>query len=116
MNINQDPLKRPDAQRTPSAAERASMEVTRRHVQQANNEGRRVVAESAERVKAQSRSREDSIEISLRSRRAEQADEAKSDHQLRIEQFRKEHKAGTLASPERVRRAAESMLQRSDKR
>lgn len=115
MNINQDPLKRPDTQRPPSAAERASMEETRRHVQQANNEGRRVVAEGAERAKAQSRSREDRIEISVRSKRAEQAAETQADRLNRIEQFRIEHQAGTLASPERARRAAESMLQRNDR-
>ncbi|MFT6715107.1 MAG: hypothetical protein ACJAVJ_002399, partial [Planctomycetota bacterium] len=89
MNINQDPLKRPDTQRPPSAAERASMEETRRHVQQANTEGRRVVAEGAERTKAQARSREDSIEISVRSRRSEAASAVRAEHDTRIEAFRK---------------------------
>ena len=114
MNINQDPLRRPDSQRPPTAAERAAMEETRRHVQRANVEGEQVVRERTESARVEARSREDRIEISVRARRDVAAHEAKVDRQAKVENLRKLYKSGRIHSPERARAAAENMLKRMD--
>ena len=112
MNINNEPLRRPESQRPPTAAERASMEATRKHVQRANVEAKRVIQERTEATHTESKRREDRIEISVRAHRSNEAKESSSSRQDKIAQLRELHGSGNLNSPERTRAAAEKLLKR----
>ena len=110
MNINQDPLSRNDASRTPTPAERASMEATRDKVRQADATRRQYAERRIGAARQEAKQTQDRIEISANARRAAAAEASQSDRAEALERLRQEYKEGRLNTPERTRRAAETML------
>ena len=110
MNINQDPVSRREATRTPTPAERASMEATRNKVRQADVTRRQHAERRIEAAREEAKTSSDRIEISASARRAAAAEASQADRSEALERLRQEYKEGRLNTPERTRRAAESML------
>jgi hypothetical protein len=103
MNIKNDPLQRPDSQRPPTTAERTAMEDKRNAVQ-----------ELPEGSRAESKSRQDRIEISVQARRAEAESAGEPDRKEKVAKLRELYGNNNLNTPERARAAAEKMMKRLD--
>ncbi|MDF1801119.1 MAG: hypothetical protein P1V81_18275 [Planctomycetota bacterium] len=110
MNINQDPLSRSKSSQPPSPAERASMEATRNKVRQADATRRQHAERRIDATRQEAKQTQDRIEISASARRAAAAEASQSDRSEALERLRLEYKEGRLNTPERTRRAAETML------
>ena len=86
------------------------MEATRNQVREANAARHEVAERRIESARAEAEQARDRIEISASARRAAAAEASTSDRAEALARLRQEYKEGRLMTPERTRRAAESML------
>lgn len=86
------------------------MEATRNRVREADVTRREVSERRIESAKAEAERARDRIEISSRARRAAAAEASATDRAEALARLRQEYKEGRLLTPERTRRAAETML------
>jgi len=86
------------------------MEATRNRVREANTARTEVSERRIEFSKAEAEQARDRIEISARARRAAAAEASREDRAEALARLRQEYKEGRLLTPERTRRAAETIL------